>query len=231
MIVVPSNIGAPATLTFTFLAPAFAVDLTSVTAVSLSMLRRDGSQTTLDCTIVAATPSQLVAQYEFADAGEITSTGAYALQPLLSVPGGTLPVETISMFVSSPFANMPKLETTAWIGVTSTIATPGPSRQGWATPLTNADSPYTLSVLFPWVPVDLSDGAVSATLWEASDGQNIVLVDYLNAAGSGALTLNAAGDQLLPQGDGTFDSSLVLSTPGFMLRLKYSASLGCWLEW
>lgn len=231
MIVIPSNIGAPATLTFTFLAPAFAVDLTTVTAVTLGMLRRDGTQAVLTATIVAATPSQLVCQYEF-EGGEITSTGTYALQPLLAVPGGSLPVESIAMFVSTPFANMPQLETTAWLASTSIITTPGPTRSTWATPLDNDGSPYVLSVLFPWVPVDLSGGDVAATLWEALDGQCIVIADYQHEAGSGGtLTLTGAEDQLLPVGDGTFDDSVTYSTPGFVLRLKYSAALSAWLEW
>ena len=124
MLVIPSTIAAPACITVAFYTPSLGFDLTTVTGVAFQVLRHDGTTTSFAATIVSATQTELVAQYQFVG-GEITTTGAYLLAPQLSVPGGFVPAETVTMVVSSPFQAAPKLTAEAWVTASSKIgATP-----------------------------------------------------------------------------------------------------------
>lgn len=135
MLRVPSNIGPPSTITIVFLSPWASGDLTLATGVTAIMKRQNGTSLTLGFAIVSATPSELVAQYAFVG-GEIVGTGAYSLAPTLTVPGGSLPAESVTMFVSSPWATPPKLTAESWVATTTAIAPqpigPGPSSRSVA---------------------------------------------------------------------------------------------------
>jgi hypothetical protein len=229
MLIVPETITSPAGFTIIFKAPTFAVDLSTVTAAHVNVLRRDGSSDSWELELVSATPSELVAQYTFGtNEDEITSTGMYYLSPVLEVPGGNVPAETISLFVTAASQFSPKLEATSWIAATSRILSLGPVKSEWVR-LTSEDSPYQAVATSPWLALDLSDAPITVTLWEGSDGDAVVLSDFFNEAGSNALTLSASGTQEVPLLDGSFGASQTYNTPGFVLRLKLSD--GLWLPW
>ncbi len=128
MMRVPSNITAPSAITIRFSAVALGVDLTTVTAVSLAVLRRDGSTATWVCSIVSATPGELVAQYAFTGSGEINGVGVYYLAPTLTVPGGTLNAQAIAMYVTAPANLSPQLEASVM------LAADVPVNSGWRVP-------------------------------------------------------------------------------------------------
>lgn len=228
MLIVPSTIGAPSTLTIVFQRGLITADLSQVTGVTFNVLRRDGTTTALTAAIVSAIPSELVAQYTFMG-GEITTTGTYYIAPTLAVSGGTVPAETVTMLVTSPFAAQPQLETTAWLAATSAVLA-GPATPLWfqASP---AGSPYTLTRVTPYVALDLRTGAITANLWQANDGDEVTFGDPYAAVSSGhSLTLNGAASQNVPSGAGTYTASgSFTTTSAFPLRLKFSAALGAWL--
>lgn len=223
MLFIPSTISAPSTITLVFLSPTFGVDLTTVSHVNLNVRRRDGTATVWSCTIKSSTPIELVAQYQFAG-GEITSTGLYTLAPQLTVPGGTFPAMTIAAYVGQDTA---KLEDTTWIAATSDVSSAGPVSQAWQSVTA---SPYAASVISPWLSLDLRTIPISVNLFPGADGNIVILSDTFNAAASHALTLNGAGSDKVPNGDGTFSGTTTRSAP-FLLRLKYSAALTSWLLW
>jgi hypothetical protein len=230
MLIVPQNIGAPTTITVRFKSPAISADLTTVTAIAFNVLRRDGTTTQFIASIISATTSELVAQYAFQGAGEITSTGAYYLQPSLSVPGGEIPAETVTMFVTSPYQGQQKVETEAWLLATSLVAGQ-PPRGAWQQYVAG-DSPLVLSPQAPWVSLDLRGGPISATLWAPNDGDPIIIADTYAASGSSNFSLNSGdASRAIPSGLGTFAQSATYSTPGFTLRLKYYKQGGQWLLW
>lgn len=225
MLIVPINAAAPTAITLRFLSPVFGPDLTAVTAVTAGMLRRDGSQVTLTLTIVSATSRELVAQYTFAGAGELTTTGAYYLAPHLALPGGQIASETIPLFVAGPFAAIPQLSTDAWLLATVPIPSGGAVRTGWV----DVSSSIVASPYGPHMALDLRTAPISVTLWPALDGDICDLSDVYNAASSHALTLIGAAGQLVPVGDGSYAASATRSTAGFVLRLRYRASSTSWI--
>jgi len=226
MFVVPLNIGPPSTLTFRFLSPLIGPDLTTTSAVNLNVVRRDGSTATWACTIVSATQSELVAQYTFTGL-ELNTTGAYQLQPLLTVPGGLVPSKGMTLFVTSVAASQARTEESAWLVATSQVPSPGPVKNGWGTVATGT---YAASALAPWIPVDLSGGSAAIQLWDALDGETVVIADYKHNAATHNLTVSSAYADI-PAGDGTFASSATFATNGIVLRWKYNLALGAWLEW
>lgn len=228
MLIVPSNISTPATITIVFRSPYLSVDLATVTGVRLNVTRRDGTSATWIMTIASATAGELVATFDFPGGDEITSTGLYYLAPLLTVPGGRLPAEALTMFVTAPGQLSPKLEESAWIPVTTVIDSPGPVKQTW-TMLTAASSPYAAKPTIPWLAVDLSSAPITINLWAGSDGDTIVISDFKNQAASYALTLNAGATDQVPLGNGSFGASRVFNTAGFVARLKLNS--GLWLPW
>lgn len=231
-LIVPLNISAPSTFTIVFQRGIFCADLTTVTAITFDVLRRDGSTTSLIGTVVAATSNSLVAQYTFSG-GELTGTGAYYLAPVLSVPGGAIPAETITMIVDTPFTCQPQLETTAWLAATAAINT-GPLPGSWfkVSPL---NAPYTATRMTPFIATDLRASGVVVTLWTANDGDSVVFSDiYAAASGGHPLVLNGASGQLVPTGTaspGAYSSSGAFTAFTSGLRLKYSAALNSWLQW
>ncbi len=229
MMRIPSTVAAPSTLTFFFKTVTFGVDLSTITAVSLNVLRRDGSTATWSCDIVSATAGELVAQYAFTGGDEISSTGVYYLSPILTSPTGPVPCETVTLFVYPPGAGAPMVEASSWVVATVPVNSLGPIKQTWVR-ISVADTPYEASAASPWIAVDLTDGDVAITLPEGVDGNAVVISDYLNQAGVGGnLTLTASGAQLLPVGDGTYEASVTYSGSGFSTRLKLSEDL--WINW
>jgi hypothetical protein len=229
MLVVPSTILDPATLTVRFKSPIFGPDLTTVTAVVASVLRKDGTTTSWTFTIVSSTPAELVAQYA-PQVGDITGTGVYYLGPQLQIPGGLVPTETIALFVGGPYNTSPQLEADAWIAATVRTPSLGPVKQAWVT-VTAADSPHAASPFSPWLALDLSSGAVAVTLWSGTEGDAVVLADTHHNAATHNATITAPGAQRIAVGDGTFATSVTLSTSGAIARLKYQAETQHWLLW
>lgn len=229
MIVIPSTIAAPASITLLFKNPVFGPNLSLATEVTASVLRRDGTTASFTFTIVSATPSELVAQYTFAP-GDITITGMYYLAPSLTVPGGSVPGETISMFVASPFSTQSRLQQDVWIMATTPIASLGPVRQNW-TLVTPAQSPYAGHPFSPWIALDLSTGAITVTLWHGLDGDSVVISDVMHAAATHNATVNGTDGQQIPSLAGAYATSQTYSTSGFSLRLKYSTATSLWMPW
>ncbi len=120
MLRVPQNITAPATITLIFQNPVFGADLTAITSGLLNVTRRDGSTAVWALTIVSQTPNELVAQYQFAG-GELNTTGVYYLAPVFTLPGGSIPAQTIALFVTSPNSLNPQLEETGWVAATASF--------------------------------------------------------------------------------------------------------------
>lgn len=224
MLFIPSTISAPSTITIVFLSPTFGVDLTTVSGVNLNVRRRDGTTTTWAMTIRSSTPIELVAQYQFTG-GEITSTGLYTLSPQLTVPGGTFPAMTVSAFVGNDTA---KLEDTTWIAATSDVSSPGPVSQAWQSVAT---SPYSASVVSPWLALDLRTIPLTVNLFAGAEGNVVILADIYGAGATHALTLNGAGSDKVPSGTGTYSGSTTRAFNNFIVRLKYSAALASWLIW
>lgn len=225
LLVVPSDVASPSSLTISILRPPLAVDLTDVTAVSLSVLRRDGTTTTYACNILSATASEIILQHVF-QPGDITSTGLYYLAPRLSVPGGTIAAETVPMMVSTPFATNPLYETSAWLATTSGSPGAGNVFNSWM-PVT---SPYVASPAAPWLLLDLRTAGTTVTLWSGVDGEEVHLVDTYSNGATHPLTLNATATQLVPAPAGSYGASASWNTSGFTLNLKYSAALTAWVR-
>ncbi len=225
MLRVPETITAPSTLLLVLQAPTFAVNLETVTGVSLSVVRRDGTTDTWVCAIVSATPRELIAEYAFTGGDEISGTGMYRLSPVLEVQGGSVPAESLSLFVGPC---LPQLEATSWVVGTVAVPSLGPAQSKWVT-VTGDDSPYTAIATSPWLALDLSGGSIIVNLWTGADGDAVVLTDYLHGAESNPLTLVAASGQTLPVGDGSFASEVGYTASGFSLRLKLMGD--AWLPW
>lgn len=225
-LIVPQTAQAPTTLTIRFLSPVFGPDLTLITAVTANLLRRDGTTTSLTLSIVSATQRELIAQYQFAG-GEITTTGAYYLAPLLALQGGQVSSETVALFVAGPYSAIPRLETDAWIMGTVPIPSLGPIRSTWV----DVSSSITASAFAPHMALDLRTTPISVALWPAQDGDIAVFSDVFNAAAAHNFTAAAAAGQTVPVGDGTFAASATRSTNGFQLRLRYRKSSTSWLPW
>jgi hypothetical protein len=119
MLLIPKDIGPPATITIIFRSPTFSADLTAVTAVTLNVTRQNGTTAVWEAVIVAATEVELVAQYVFTGTGEIDGTGPYAIRSVLTVPPGTFPAQGITAFVGDFIT--PKLEDSAWLAATAII--------------------------------------------------------------------------------------------------------------
>jgi hypothetical protein len=175
MITVPSTIAAPAAFSVLFYTPALGFDLTTVTAVTFQMLRRDGTTATLTVTIVSKTPTELLAQYAFVG-GEITTTGAYLLAPQLTVPGGWVPAETVTMMVTNPWYGSPKLQGQSWVVASALVAgtpyVPIWTRTPFGAELVHSGSPYAIPVGMTANAVNLNTGLISADVVNGSfDGE------------------------------------------------------------
>jgi hypothetical protein len=175
MLVVPSTIAAPAAFSITFYTPALGFDLTTVTAVQFQMLRRDGTTSTLTAAIVSKTPTELLAQYAFVG-GEITTTGAYLLAPQLTVPGGWIPAETVTMMVTSPWQGTPKLQGQSWVTASALVAgtpyVPIWTRVTYGAELVASGSPYSIPTGLTGNAVNVNAGNVTADVVKGSfDGE------------------------------------------------------------
>lgn len=227
MLLVPQNAVAPTSITLRFKSPVFGPDLAGVTAVSAGLLRRDGTTATLLFTIVSAASRELVAQYTFTGAGELTTTGAYFLAPVLSVQGGQVASETVPLFVAGPYSAIPQLEQDCWLMATVPIPSLGPYRARWV----DVTAPISANPFAPNHALDLRTLPLSVSLWAAQDGDIASFSDVYNSAGAHNFTLLGHAGQDVPVGNGTFAASAVYSTPGFTLRLRYRASSLSWLPW
>lgn len=121
MLLIPSTIGPPTTITIVFRSPTFSANLTTITGVSLAVTRQNGTTATWAMTIVSATEVELVAQYAFVG-GEIDGTGPYNLAATLTNSDGSFPAQGITAFVG--YFIVPKLEDDAWLAATA-ILPPG----------------------------------------------------------------------------------------------------------
>ena len=89
---VPLGIAAPAFLRVSYDPGLGLWPLMLVTAVSLSVTRRDGTTASWACTIVGASQQKIAFTHAFA-AGDCPSPGRYALAPFFTFPGSGVPVE------------------------------------------------------------------------------------------------------------------------------------------
>lgn len=90
--VVYTDTGPPTTVSWPITQGASGVDLTTVTGISFTVTRPDGSTTTWTGSIQAgATKTALTALYAFA-LGDTAIAGLYTLRPVLLVPGGSVDV-------------------------------------------------------------------------------------------------------------------------------------------
>jgi hypothetical protein len=229
MLIVPTSIRAPGCITVNMLSPYLGADLTTVTNVVFNVVRRDGTTTSWTGVIISSTPGELIVQYPF-NGTEFTSTGLYLLSPLLTLPGGTIPGQTVSLFVTNNNQLAPNVETTAFLATTVQIQTPGQAKSTWNV-ITTASSPVSPSPLSPWYAADLRTGPITINLWTAQDGDIFIIDDVFYEASTNNLILNGAAGQLLPNGDGTFVASKTYTSSGVVLRLKYSATESQWLSW
>lgn len=234
MLIIPQNIAPPSGITIVIKAPVWAVDLTTVTAVTLGVLRQDGSQATWNATILSATTYELVAQY-IPQAGDITTSGAYYVQGQCSVPGGIAPTETIALWVATPWNCNPKLETSCWLATTTTLAAQG----AWSTALwrtiVSAQSPFQASPFQPWLNVDLTLGGLGIDLWTPAQGGDIVIVsDLTGKVGvGGTLTITPSAGWEVPTGaPGAYGSSFSSTSAGVVVRWKaQTGSPNRWIAW
>lgn len=220
MLYIPSNITAPAAIQVTLQSPVFGPDLTTVTGVSFGVVRRDGTTTTWAASIVSATSSQLVARYTFTGIGEITSTGVYILAPQLTLPGGRVPAESVTVFVATPSAVQPQTETTAWVLASSNLA-PSSTHFDWAAPATGSGA---LSAFYPYVPLDLRGGSLAFTLWAGTGGDPITLADLYATATT--YTLAPTGGQAIYSAGSSHTGAVSFTG---LTRLKYSSGLNAWV--
>lgn len=112
---VPVGIGAPNALTQTINVTDVSglEDLTTVTGVSLNVLRADGSTATWVATIVSATTTTLEWSHTFASTDTIPDpsaapdgvVGSYKVVPVLTVPGGTVPCYARVLIVTDPYGS------------------------------------------------------------------------------------------------------------------------------
>lgn len=230
MFIVPNTAGPGAYLTLKVYSPTFGLDLTTVTALSTLMQRRDGSTATLNWTIIAASGSLLVAQYAFVGT-EFTGTGAYNLGPILAAPGGNnVPCRSVLMFVTTPFkCDNPTNEAQTWVAASSQVSpTSSAQRQQWnLLNLANqVPSPFA-----PFNKVDSSGGALVLPLWAPTDGDLFVLSDYKGHAAAHNVTINPSAGFQVPTGVGTFGGTVVQNVNGFILRWKADATEGLWIPW
>lgn len=229
MLRIPVTAVSPTTLTFVFKTPTFGENLTRVSSVHLNVLRRDGTSTVWNCSIVSANPGEIVFTYEFQNAGELTGTGTYYLAPIFVIPGSAVPGETVTLFVTTPFGLPQLVETSGWLAATVPIDSLGPVKNSWVR-VGVSSSPYQALATSPWIAVDLSSGSVAVALWSGNDGDSVVLSDFHNQAGiGGSLILTAKNGARVPQGDGTYGASATYTAAGFVAALKLDD--GDWLPW
>lgn len=230
MITVPSNITAPAAVTILFYTPALGFDLTTVTAVAFSMLRRDGTTATLTGAIVSKTQTELIAQYAFVG-GEITTTGAYLLAPQLTVPGGWIPAETVTMMVTSPWMGTPKLQGQAWV-VASALVPGTPyvpiwTRTPFGAELVHAGSPYAIPTGLTSRAVNLNTGAVEADIQNGSfDGETKIFTSTSLASppSGNVFTINSLTANLYYSGNNGAPAVFVPFSGAFDVVMRWVAA-------
>jgi hypothetical protein len=228
--IVPNNIGPPNFLTVLVRSPAFAIDLTTVTAANFLVRRQDASIATWAPIIVSATQSELLLQYPLAS-GDITVTGPYGAGVQLVTVNGNVPASSFQILVTTPYDNSPYLYAESW-AVTSTLLSSASVKQTWTqkTALLGG-STFNLSPFQPLVRFDPTLGNITLNLWAALDGDDFVANDYLNKLG--AFTLTAVGNALqkVPTGGSpAFASTVSSNTAGTILRWKFDAALQSWVS-
>lgn len=228
MIVLPASVAPPSRLTFVVMSQDFGPDLTTVAAVTLLVRRSDGTTTSWSCSIESATSGELVAQYAI-QAGDITATGLYEVAPQLTIQGGAIPCFTVDLFVASTYNARPQYQARTQVAVTTAISPDTRAvRTTWRV-VTPAMSSFPANALQPWIALNLSTAPISVQLWPALDGDIVAITDYLGGAATHNATILGAAGQLVPTSVGSYAAGTVLSASGFLMRMKYSASLGLWL--
>lgn len=230
MLTVPSTIAAPAAFTVVFFTPALGFDLTTVSAVAFQMLRRDGTTATLNAVIVSKTQTELVAQYQFAG-GEITTTGAYLLAPQLTVPGGWVPAETVTMMVTNPWFGSPKLQGQAWV-VASALIPGNPyvpiwTRTPFGAELVHAGSPYSIPTGLTSNAVNLNTGLIFADVVNgAFDGEIKVFVStsLTSPPSTSLFYIQSTSSNLYYAGNNGAAAALVPFVAPFEIVMRWVAS-------
>jgi hypothetical protein len=98
---VPIGVSAPVILSAPIQAPVGGLDLTTVTAVTFTVLKPDGSRSTWLGTIVGGTtPTLLTAQYAFTGV-ECNMVGTFLIRANLTTAGGTTPCMAQKLFVTA----------------------------------------------------------------------------------------------------------------------------------
>ena len=90
---------SPAALAVTIIAVDPSLDMTTVTAVVLLMRRSNRTTATLSCTISLAVTASLLATHIFLP-GDLSVSGAYQFDPLLTLPSGVVPGTTVNLYVA-----------------------------------------------------------------------------------------------------------------------------------
>lgn len=190
MLLIPTDIVAPAALTLVIVRGPFEGDLSTVAAVDCVMRRQNGTTQALAFTIVSAVPGELVAQYVFAG-GEIDGTGPYELSPSLAVPGGSLPVEAVAMFVQTPWSGPPTLR--AVTRLASTVGVPPATRNLF---LTVANGPALGAAQAVGLPIgQLAFVQSRTTLWSYQPGDSAAADgSHIPALGGGNWVYHSAGN-------------------------------------
>jgi hypothetical protein len=223
MLTVPLNVGPPTSIQITLQSPVFGPDLTTVTAVNLGVVRRDGTTATWACEILSATTRELVVRYTFSGT-ELTSTGAFILGPQLTLPGGVVPAESVVLFVSSANAVQPQTETDAWVLATSSVAG-NATRFDWSGPYT---APIAANPLFPFVLLDQRSGTVGVTLWQGTGGDPLTLFDPYAAGHNFSLT-PTGGQAVYYKGAITTGATAISGLDGPLCEIKFSKNLNAWM--
>lgn len=94
---------APETLVAIGTAGSSGVDLTTVTAASISVKRPDGTLATWACAILAATISTITVSHDFG-AGETSQLGTYGMVLRCTVPAGTVRIRLVPLEVLDEFS-------------------------------------------------------------------------------------------------------------------------------
>jgi hypothetical protein len=75
------------------------LDLSTVSAVTLHVMRPDGTSSDWATSLSAQSPTSVTATHVFA-AADVPVPGKLTIEPRMTVPGGTWPVERFNLIVS-----------------------------------------------------------------------------------------------------------------------------------
>lgn len=93
---------APAAYVLNLTPETAGVDLSTVTAASLSVRKPDGTTTSWSATRSNQTTTTLTLTHLF-DVADLTKAGQYVIHALLTLPAGTLPSEPVILLVKNEY--------------------------------------------------------------------------------------------------------------------------------